>query len=49
VVRWRWDCKGRASPKATRLRKMPKFSLDALVNLASASGLIVHIQVAEAA
>ena len=29
--------------------KMAKFSLDALVNLATASGLVVHIQVAEAA
>ena len=29
--------------------KMAKFSLDALVNLATASGLSVHIQVAEAA
>ena len=29
--------------------KMAKFSLDALVNLATASGLAVHIQVAEAA
>jgi predicted XRE-type DNA-binding protein len=29
--------------------KMAKFSLDALVNLATASGLTVHIQVAEAA
>jgi predicted XRE-type DNA-binding protein len=29
--------------------KMSKFSLDALVNLATASGLTVHIQVAEAA
>lgn len=29
--------------------KMAKFSLDALVNLATASGLIVHIRVAEAA
>jgi len=28
---------------------MAKFSLDALVNLATASGLVVHIQVAEAA
>jgi len=28
---------------------MAKFSLDALVNLATASGLAVHIQVAEAA
>ena len=27
---------------------MAKFSLDALVNLATASGLTVHIQVAEA-
>ncbi|WP_373458628.1 hypothetical protein [Sphingomonas faeni] len=27
---------------------MAKFSLDALVNLATASGLAVHIQVAEA-
>ena len=29
--------------------KMSKFSLDALVNLVTASGLTVHIQVAEAA
>ncbi len=29
--------------------KMSKFSLDALVNLATASGLAVHIQVDEAA
>lgn len=29
--------------------KIAKFSLDALVNLATASGLAVHIQVAEAA
>lgn len=29
--------------------KMAKFSLDALVNLATASGLTVHIQVADAA
>ncbi|RZF63790.1 XRE family transcriptional regulator [Sphingomonas populi] len=29
--------------------KMAKFSLDALVNLATASGLVVHIHVAEAA
>lgn len=29
--------------------KMAKFSLDALVNLATASGLTVHIHVAEAA
>jgi predicted XRE-type DNA-binding protein len=29
--------------------KMAKFSLDALVNLATASGLAVHIQIAEAA
>jgi predicted XRE-type DNA-binding protein len=32
-----------------RTGKMAKFSLDALVNLATASGLAVHIQVAEAA
>ncbi|WP_347341173.1 XRE family transcriptional regulator [Sphingomonas sp. TREG-RG-20F-R18-01] len=29
--------------------KLAKFSLDALVNLATASGLTVHVQVAEAA
>ncbi|AYJ84701.1 XRE family transcriptional regulator (plasmid) [Sphingomonas paeninsulae] len=29
--------------------KLAKFSLDALVNLATASGLAVHIQIAEAA
>jgi predicted XRE-type DNA-binding protein len=29
--------------------KMAKFSLDALVNLATAAGLAVHIEVAEAA
>lgn len=29
--------------------KLAKFSLDALVNLATASGLVVHIHIAEAA